>query len=81
MKVTVSIRRRPVIADPHGATVARALADLGHEGVRSLRIDRTIYMEVEGDDDPDAVRDRVAAMCVQLLTNPVLEDYEIVVHP
>jgi phosphoribosylformylglycinamidine synthase subunit PurS len=80
MKVTVSIRRRPVIADPHGATVARALADLGHEGVRSLRIDRTIYMDVDGD-DPETVRDRVATMCDQLLTNPVLEDYEIVVHP
>jgi hypothetical protein len=32
MNVTVTIRRRPVIADPHGATVARALADLGHPG-------------------------------------------------
>ena len=79
MNVTVTIRRRPVIADPHGATVARALADLGHRGVRSLRIDRTIHLEVDGDDE-DTVREQVAAMCDQLLANPVLEDYEIVVH-
>ncbi len=78
MNVTVTIRRRPVIADPHGATVARALADLGHHGVRSLRIDRTIHLEVDGD-DVETVRDEVAAMCEQLLANPVLEDYEIVV--
>lgn len=80
MNVTVTIRRRPVIADPHGATVARALADLGHEGVRSLRIDRTIHLEVDGG-DADSVRERVVAMCEQLLANPVLEDYEIVVDP
>ena len=78
MNVTVTIRRRPVIADPHGATVARALADLGHQGVRSLRIDRTIHLEIDGD-DAETVRDRVAAMCEQLLANPVLEDFEIVV--
>lgn len=78
MNVTVTIRRRPVIADPHGATVARALADLGHRGVRSLRIDRTIHLDVDGD-DPEVVRREVAAMCEQLLANPVLEDYDIVV--
>jgi phosphoribosylformylglycinamidine synthase len=80
MNVTVTIRRRPEIADPHGATVARALADLGHEGVRALRIDRTIHLEVDGD-DVEAARSRVAAMCEQLLANPVLEDYEITVEP
>jgi phosphoribosylformylglycinamidine synthase len=80
MNVTVTIRRRAVIADPHGATVARALADLGHTGVRSLRIDRTIHLDVDGD-DPETVRGQVAAMCEQLLANPVLEDYEITVQP
>jgi phosphoribosylformylglycinamidine synthase subunit PurS len=80
VNVTVTIRRRPVIADPHGATVARALADLGHQGVRSLRIDRTLHLEVDGD-DPAAVRAQVESMCEQLLANPVLEDYEIVVLP
>ena len=79
MNVTVTIRRRSVIADPHGATVARALADLGHSGVRSLRIDRTIHLEIDGE-NPDTVRQQVAAMCDQLLANPVLEDYEIAVE-
>ena len=80
MKVTVTIRRRPVIADPHGATVARALADLGHVGVNSLRIDRTIHLDVDGSDAAD-VRGRVEEMCRQLLANPVLEDYDVEVEP
>jgi phosphoribosylformylglycinamidine synthase subunit PurS len=78
MMVTVHVRRRPEIADPHGTTVARSLHDLGHRGVKSVRIDRTIHLEVDGSDAGE-VRERVAAMCEQLLINPVLEDYEIVV--
>jgi phosphoribosylformylglycinamidine synthase subunit PurS len=80
MNVIVTIRRRPVIADPQGSTVARALTDLGHTGVRSLRIDRTIYLEMDGS-DTDEVRAQVETMCQQLLANPVLEDYTIEVQP
>ncbi len=78
MNVTVNITRRPEIADPQGSTVARALRDLGHDGIQSVRIDRTIHLVVE-DGDPDTVREKVTAMCHQLLANPVLEDFEVIV--
>ena len=78
MNVTVNVTRRPEIADPQGATVARALADLGHEGVESVRIDRTIHLVVSGD-DPNAIKEQVTLMCEQVLANPVLEDFEVVV--
>jgi phosphoribosylformylglycinamidine synthase subunit PurS len=78
VRVTVNITRRPEIADPQGTTVQRALADLGHHGVRSVRVDRTIHLDVDGD-DPEQVRASVTSMCAQLLANPVLEDYEVVV--
>ncbi len=78
MNVTVHITRRSEIADPQGATVARALEDLGHQGVESVRVDRTIHMVVRGD-DPEQVKSSVTAMCEQLLANPVLEDFEVVV--
>jgi len=78
MKVTVHVRRRPDIADPHGTTVARALRDLGFEEVSTVRIDREILLELE-DADPETVEERVRAMCDQLLANPVMDDYEITV--
>lgn len=76
MKVTVTIDRRPEIADPEGTTVRRALIDLGFEDVSSVRMDRVIHLEID-DDDPDRVRKAVDEMCRQLLANPVLEDYSI----
>ena len=76
MKVTITINRRPAIADPEGATVQRALRELGYAEARNVRMDRVIHMDVDGD-DPDTVRSRVEAMCRRLLANPVLEDFEV----
>lgn len=74
MKVTVEITRRPEIADPQGTTIQRALHDLGHNEVMSVRVDRVIHLEVDGD-DPALVQSRVEEMCRQVLANPVLEDF------
>jgi phosphoribosylformylglycinamidine synthase len=78
MNVTIHITRRPEIADPQGATVARALHELGHQTVQSVRVDRTIHMVVEGE-DREQIRNSVTEMCEQVLANPVLEDFEVVV--
>jgi phosphoribosylformylglycinamidine synthase len=76
MKVTVGITRRPEIADPQGTTIQRALRDLGHDEVVSVRVDRVIHLEVDGD-DVDSVRDQVTEMCQKVLANPVLEDFSV----
>lgn len=79
MKVTVTINRRPEIADPEGTTVERALHDLGYTETSAVRMDRVIHLEVAGD-DLSRVRSRVEEMCEQVLANPVLEDFEIEVQ-
>lgn len=76
MKVTVTINRRPEIADPEGSTVKRALHDLGYTETTEVRMDRVIHLEIDGD-DPSKVQSRVVEMCEQVLANPVLEDFEV----
>jgi phosphoribosylformylglycinamidine synthase len=76
MKVTVEITRRPEIADPQGTTIQRALHDLGHNEVMSVRVDRVIHLEVEGEDRQKVVA-KVEEMCRQVLANPVLEDFTV----
>jgi phosphoribosylformylglycinamidine synthase len=76
MKVSVEITRRPEIADPEGTNIMRALTDLGHQNIESVRVDRVIHLDVSGD-DPDSVKQRVEEMCRQLLANPVLEDFNV----
>jgi phosphoribosylformylglycinamidine synthase len=77
MKVTVEITRRPEIADPQGSTIQRALFDLGHTDVVSVRVDRVVHLDVAGE-DPEAVKQKVEEMCRQVLANPVLEDFTVV---
>jgi phosphoribosylformylglycinamidine synthase len=76
VRVTVTVNRRPEIADPEGTTVERALHDLGYAEVARVRMDRVIHLDVEGE-DPAAIKTRVEEMCRRLLANPVLEDFEV----
>lgn len=79
MKVTVTINRRPEIADPEGSTIERALHELGYTEAEDVRMDRVIHLDIAGD-DPNRIRSRVEEMCRQLLANPVLEDFEVEVE-
>jgi phosphoribosylformylglycinamidine synthase len=68
--VRVLIRPKAGILDPQGQAVERALPALGFEGVRNVHVGRLVELDVED-------VDRVGEMCERLLTNPLIEDYEI----
>ncbi len=69
-KARVLIRPKAGILDPQGQAVERALPALGFSGVSGVHVGRLIELEVE---DPS----QLPAMCERLLTNPLIEDYEI----
>jgi phosphoribosylformylglycinamidine synthase PurS subunit len=71
MKARVLIRPKEGILDPQGQAVERALPALGFEGVEHVRIGRLVELEVEDASQLDE-------MCERLLTNPLIEDYEVV---
>jgi phosphoribosylformylglycinamidine synthase PurS subunit len=66
----VLVRPKAGILDPQGQAVERALPALGFEGVRNVHVGRLIELDVE-----DA--SRLPEMCEKLLSNPLIEDYEI----
>ena len=72
MRARVLIRPKEGILDPQGQAVERALPALGFEGVAHVRIGRLVELDV---DDPG----KVPAMCERLLSNPLIEDYEVLV--
>jgi phosphoribosylformylglycinamidine synthase len=76
VRVEVTVIRRPDIADPQGTTIARALHQLGFDEVSSVRVDKVITLDVDGD-DPESLNARVDDMCRRLLANPVLEDFTV----
>jgi phosphoribosylformylglycinamidine synthase len=75
VKATVLVRPKAGILDPQGAAVETSLRHLGF-AVGEARVGRVIDLEVE-ETDATRARERVDAMCRQLLTNPLIESYEI----
>jgi len=75
VKATVLVRPKGGILDPQGEAVERSLRQLGFP-VEDARIGRVIDLEVEAASAEEA-RDQVVKMCDRLLTNPLIESYEI----
>jgi phosphoribosylformylglycinamidine synthase PurS subunit len=71
MRARILVRPKEGILDPQGLAVERALPALGFTGVDNVHIGRLIELEVA---DPS----QLPQMCERLLSNPLIEDYEIV---
>jgi phosphoribosylformylglycinamidine synthase len=76
--VTVLIRPKAGILDPQGEAVQASLSTLGF-AVSRVRVGRLVDLGVEAD-DPAAARAEVERMCADLLTNPLIEGFEVVVE-
>jgi len=77
VRATVLVRPKQGILDPQGEAVGSSLRQLGF-AVAEARVGRLVDVEVEvAGDDPVAAREQLERMCEQLLTNPLIESYEI----
>jgi phosphoribosylformylglycinamidine synthase PurS subunit len=70
----VIVTPKPVVNDPQGTTVRQGLASLGFREVTDVRIGKYIEVSLDAANEREA-RERVEAMCKQLLANNVIEDF------
>ena len=80
MKARVHIRLKTGVHDPQGKAIRNALTGLGFGDLGAVRQGKLIELEL-GEDDPEAARDIVDAMCRRLLANTVIETYDIELEP
>ena len=76
MKARIHITLKRSVLDPQGKAIAQALGALGFGGIRDVRQGKVLEIDLE-EADAKAARERIEAMCVQLLANTVIEDYDI----
>jgi phosphoribosylformylglycinamidine synthase PurS subunit len=79
VRATVLVRPKSGILDPQGQAVEAGLRQLGFP-VADTRVGRLIELDLSADDASEA-RSQVEQMCAQLLANPLIESYEIELHP
>jgi phosphoribosylformylglycinamidine synthase subunit PurS len=78
VRLTVLIRPKAGILDPQGEAVQASLVMLGFS-VSRARVGRLVELEVDAD-DPVTARAETERMCDELLANPLIESYEVVVE-
>jgi len=75
MNAKVIVMPKAAVLDPQGNAVRDAMRHLGMPEVRSVRIGK--YMEIEIEGKNGELEARLHQLCRDLLSNPVIEDYEL----
>ena len=76
VRFAVNVAPKDGILDPQGRAVEGSLGHLGIEGVSAVRVGRRIELTVAAEDEP-AARAIVERLASELLSNPLIERYEI----
>jgi phosphoribosylformylglycinamidine synthase len=75
VKAKVIVMPKEAVLDPQGSAVRDAMRHLGMPEVRSVRIGKYMEIDIEGRDGD--LESRLRGLCRDLLSNPVIEDYEL----
>jgi phosphoribosylformylglycinamidine synthase PurS subunit len=75
MNAKVIVMPKAAALDPQGNAVRDAMRHLGMPEVQSVRIGKYMEIEIEGQDGE--LESRLLQLCRDLLSNPVIEDYEL----
>lgn len=75
-RVVVDVMPKPEILDPQGKAVLGALPRLGFDGVTEVRQGKRFELEIDGELTEELLAE-VNKMAETLLSNPVIEDYEV----
>lgn len=76
MKATVHVFLKPGVLDVQGKAVESALHGLGWDGVKDVRVGKTLTFDLAATDKA-AAEAEVKAMCEKLLANTVIESYRV----
>ncbi len=75
MNAKVIVMPKAAVLDPQGNAVRDAMRHLGMPEVRRVRIGK--YMEIDVEGENGDLESRLHQLCRDLLSNPVIEDYEL----
>ncbi len=75
-RFAVNVTPKPGILDPQGRAVEKSLPHLGIAGVSAVRVGRRVELTVEAV-DAAAARAVVDRLASELLSNPLMELYDV----
>ena len=76
MEVQIVVKLKEGVLDPQGQAIQRSMSRIGHDEVLSVRQGRYFELHIR-EDDVEAVRQLSQEIAAQILSNPLIEDFEI----
>ncbi len=76
MKVKIIVKLKPGVLDPQGQAIQRSLNTMGHSEVIGVRQGKYFEIEFNGGDS-ESIRETVREICEEILSNPLIENFEI----
>ena len=76
IRAEVRVMLKAGVLDPQGQATAKALGNLGFDGVAGVRQGKLIVLELDTD-DPARAEAQAKEMAAKLLANPVIEDFSV----
>lgn len=74
MKATVTVTLKKGVLDPQGKAIEGALHSLGYPGAENVNVGKVITLDLPEDTTDTQIKE----MCEKLLSNPVIEDYDVI---
>ncbi len=76
VKGKVFVKKKPGVLDPEGATIQKALLNLGYKQVAAVRSGRVFEVELDAK-NPKEAEQKLLEMARKLLANPVIEEFRV----
>ena len=81
MKAKIVITPKKAVVDPQGKTVQSALEHMGYRDITAVHVGKYLEVDLAPEADPEAARQALHEACHRFLSNPVIEDYHLVIEP
>ena len=76
VRFEVLVQLKPGLLDPQGKAVEGSLPAMGWTNVSGVRVGRHVELTIEAESE-EAAQDQVEEMAARLLSNPVIEEFQI----
>ncbi len=80
MKAKVIVKLKESVLDPQGQTILHALRELGYSDVLDLRAGKVFFITLKDSIGRDEAEKLIKEIAHKVLSNPVIETYEVVVE-
>ena len=79
MKAIIQVALKKTVLDPQGRAITNALRSHGHDEIVGVRQGKYFEVELDPSMTPASARKRLEKLSAEVLSNPVIEDYEVTV--